>query len=124
MADDIISCTRYLLQQHHQQKAILIGYSIGASTALMAAVKESNLFSQLFLVGIDIDLPKANDYAFNFLAAKAKESGNAKQMRQAKELSQAPILETIAFPEMYSNENCRQKDHKTSKTIFNRYWCV
>jgi pimeloyl-ACP methyl ester carboxylesterase len=97
MADDIISCTRYLLQHYHEQKAILIGYSIGASTALMAAMKESDLFSQLFLVGIDIDLPKANDYALNFLAAKAKESGNAKQIRQAKELSEAPIVETIAF---------------------------
>ncbi len=97
MAEDIISCTRYLLQQHHQQKAILVGYSIGASTALMAAMKESGLFSHLFLVGIDIDLPKANDYALSFLAAKAKERGNAKQIRQVKELGQAPILETIAF---------------------------
>ena len=50
MADDIISCTKYLLKQYNQQKAVLIGYSIGASTALMAAMKSSELFSHVFLV--------------------------------------------------------------------------
>jgi len=48
MADDIIGCTKYLLKQYNQQKATLIGYSIGASTALMAAMQESQLFSQVF----------------------------------------------------------------------------
>jgi len=97
MADDIISCTKYLLKQYGRQKAILIGYSIGASTALMAAIKESQLFSQLFLVGIDIDLPKANEYALHFLATKARERHNSKWIKQAHELSLAPILETNAF---------------------------
>jgi pimeloyl-ACP methyl ester carboxylesterase len=97
MAYDIISCTKYLLKQHNQQKAILIGYSIGASTALMAAIEASQLFSHLFLVGIDIDLPKANNYALDFLATKARESGKAKWIKEANDISLAPILETKAF---------------------------
>jgi pimeloyl-ACP methyl ester carboxylesterase len=63
----------------------------------MAAMEESQLFSHLFLVGIDIDLPKANDYALDFLATKAKESGKSKWIKQVDDLHLAPIIETKAF---------------------------
>ena len=45
MSDDIIECTRYLLKKYNKDKAVLIGYSIGATASLMAAVKNSTLFS-------------------------------------------------------------------------------
>jgi pimeloyl-ACP methyl ester carboxylesterase len=97
LTDDLISCTKYLLRQYDRKKAILIGYSLGASIALLAAKEESELFSELFLVGVDIDLPKANDYSRHFLTTKANESGNSKWINQANSLSQLPILETKAF---------------------------
>jgi pimeloyl-ACP methyl ester carboxylesterase len=97
MTDDLISCTKYLLQMYNKKTAILVGYSMGASIALMAAKEESGLFSQLFLVGVDIDLPKANGYTRDFLITKAKESGNPKWIKQADNLSQLPILEAKAF---------------------------
>jgi pimeloyl-ACP methyl ester carboxylesterase len=97
MTDDLISCTKYLLQQYDRKKAILIGYSMGASIALMAAKEQSELFSEIFLVGVDIDLPKANDYTRHFLTTKAKESGNSKWIQQANDLSENPISETKAF---------------------------
>src|SRR5206468_681311 len=97
MTDDLISCTKYLLRQYDRTKAILIGYSMGASIALMAAKEESELFSELFLVGVDIDVPKANDYSRHFLTKEAKESGNPKWINQAHSLRQIPIVETKAF---------------------------
>jgi len=97
LADDLIECTRHLLKKYHQQNAILIGYSIGATISLMAAVKEKQLFSQLFLVGIDIDLPTANAHALSFAAKKARETGNSKWAKQADELGLKPIEETKAF---------------------------
>src|SRR6476659_3275701 len=35
MADDIIACTRYLLKKYNKQKAMIIGYSFGATTSMM-----------------------------------------------------------------------------------------
>jgi pimeloyl-ACP methyl ester carboxylesterase len=97
ITDDLISCTRHLLKQYGKKTAILIGYSMGASVALMAAGKESQLFSQIFLVGVDIDVPKANEYTRNFLATKAKESGNSKWMKKVHHLNQEPVLNAITF---------------------------
>jgi len=97
MADDLISCTRQLLELYHQEKAILIGYSIGATVGLMAAVKNSGLFSELFLVGIDIDLPSANTYTQEFIEQTARERKNSKWMKLAGELRGMPMLETKAF---------------------------
>src|SRR5476651_2625222 len=92
LADDIIECTKHLLKEYGQQKAILIGYSMGATAGLMAAIKNSQLFAQLFLVGIDIDLPNATVYTQHFMESVAKEIGNAKWVKQANELSTMPML--------------------------------
>jgi proline iminopeptidase len=97
MADDLISCTRQLLELYSREKAILIGYSIGATVGLMAAVKNSVLFSELFLVGIDIDLPNANTYAQAFIEQTASERNNNKWIKLAGELQGVPMLETKVF---------------------------
>jgi pimeloyl-ACP methyl ester carboxylesterase len=97
ITDDLISCTKYLLKQYDKQKAILVGYSMGATIALMAAKEESYLFSQLFLTGIDIDVAKATEYTRHLLVTRAKESGKAKWIGQANQLKHDSILESKAF---------------------------
>jgi len=97
MADDLISCTKYLLKLYDKRTAILVGYSMGASLSLMAAAKESGLYSHLFLAGVDIDLARANEYTRQFLTKKAKESGNAKWIKQVHEINKLPVAETKAF---------------------------
>ena len=52
-ADDILECAKYLLNTYKKEKLILIGYSLGATSALIAASKDSSLFSSLILTGID-----------------------------------------------------------------------
>ena len=99
MADDIIECTKYLLKKYNKDKAILVGYSIGATTSLMAASKDSALFSQLFLVGVDIDIPKANIFALEFAKSRAKEQNNNKLLKQIEKLGEKPILESKRFQE-------------------------
>ena len=95
LTDDIISCTRYLLKKFKKDKAVIIGYSIGASISLMAATKDSSIFDRLFLVGLDIDIPTANRYAIEFLISGAKD--NKRQLKQAFKLSKEPITNTISF---------------------------
>ena len=45
MADDLIACTKYLLKKYNKDKAVIVGYSIGATISLMAAAKDSSIFS-------------------------------------------------------------------------------
>jgi len=97
MADDVISCTRQLLKLYRRESATMIGYSIGATVSLMAAVKNSELFSELFLVGIDIDLPYANTYAQEFMERTARERKNSKWIKLANELRGVPMVESKAF---------------------------
>lgn len=97
LTDDVIACTQYLLRKYKKDKAILLGYSIGATVSLLAAAKNGSLFSQLFLVGIDIDIPYANDYALDFAMTKAKAASNRKLVRRVTELGRAPIVETKRF---------------------------
>ena len=97
LTDDVISCTKYLLKEYKKDKAIIVGYSIGASISLMAASKDRSLFDCLFLVGIDIDIPTANKYALGFAMAKAKEKNNNKRLKQAVDLSKVSITNTKLF---------------------------
>lgn len=87
LTDDVISCTKYLLKKYQKQKAIIVGYSIGATLALMAASKESSIFDQLFLVGVDIDIPTANQYAVDFALSKSRGNRDDLRLKQAMELS-------------------------------------
>jgi pimeloyl-ACP methyl ester carboxylesterase len=95
LTDDVISCTKYLLGKYNKEKAIVIGYSTGASLSLMAAAKDSQIFDCLFLVGIDIDIPTANNYAHEFLMSKLND--NKKLLKQALALDKEPITNTKLF---------------------------
>ena len=97
MADDLISCTKCLLKKYNKNKAVIIGYSIGATISLMAAAKESNIFSSIFTAGIDLDIPYANQYALEFAMHKAAEGNNKKLLQRINELKRQPIVETKRF---------------------------
>ncbi len=91
LTDDLICCTHYLLKKYRRKKAIIAGYSQGATLALMAASKDKTIFDRLFLVGTDIDLPTANKYAIEFAIAKATEKNKGTLLRQAVELYKIPV---------------------------------
>lgn len=97
LTDDVISCTKYLLGKYQKEKAIIAGYSQGATLALMAAVKDKSIFDRLFLVGLDIDLPTANKYAIEFALSKANEKNKRSFLKQAIELGKAPINNSKLF---------------------------
>jgi len=97
LTDDVICCTKYLLAKYRKQKAIVIGYSQGATLALMAASKNKTLFDRLFLAGTDIDLPTANKYAIEFAIAKATEKNKGTLLKQAIDLYKMPINNAKLF---------------------------
>jgi len=97
MADDIISCTKYLLEKYNKDKAIVIGYSIGATTSLMAAAKDSNIFSALFTVGTDVDIPYADQYVLDYAMDKVIAKKNKKLVQRITDLKSQPIVESKVF---------------------------
>jgi pimeloyl-ACP methyl ester carboxylesterase len=94
---DLIACTQYLLEEYKKDRAVAVGYSLGATISLLAAAKNRDLFSQLFLAGIDIDIPYANKYALEFAFNKAKDVNDKKLIRKITELSASPITNAKSF---------------------------
>ena len=97
MAEDILSCTRYLLQKYNKDKAILVGYSIGATISLMAAAKDPGIFRVLFLAGTDVDIPYANRYMLDFAMNKAVAVNNKRLIQEISELKKTPIVQAKIF---------------------------
>jgi proline iminopeptidase len=97
MADDLITCTKCLLKKYNKNKAVIVGYSIGATISLMAAAKETNIFSAIFAAGIDLDIPYANQFALDYAMSKAVVRNNKKLIQKINELNRQPIVETKKF---------------------------
>ena len=97
LSNDIISCTKYLLRKYSKRNAIVVGYSIGATASLMAAVRQNDLFSNIFLVGIDVDIPTANVFAIDFAMKKASQRNNRKIIKNLEGLKSMPIIDAKRF---------------------------
>ena len=97
LADDVLECTKYLLDKYKKEKAVVVGYSIGATLSLMAATKNSNLFERFFLVGIDVDIPYANEYALKFALKKSNELNKSRLAKQANDLMNVPITNSTLY---------------------------
>jgi pimeloyl-ACP methyl ester carboxylesterase len=91
MTDDVISLTEHLLKKYNKEKAVLVGYSIGATISLLAAAKQSALFYNVFLVGIDIDIAGANTYALQFARKKAAEKNKTNLSEQIEKLEKTSV---------------------------------
>ena len=97
MADDVITCTKYLLKKYNKNKAVISGYSIGATVSLMAAAKDSSIFSAIFATGIDVDIPYANQYVLDFAMNKAVAKNDKNLVQKINELKSHPIVESKRF---------------------------
>src|SRR5450432_977778 len=97
MADDIIACTKYLLKKYNKSNAVIVSYSIGATISLMAAAKDSSIFTAIFAAGVDVDIPYANHYALDFAMDKAIAKKNKKMIQKINELKRQPIVESKRF---------------------------
>ena len=97
MADDVIACTKHLLKIYKKEKAVIVGYSIGATVSLMAAAKESGIFNAIFATGVDVDIPYANQYAFDFAMDKAVARGDKKLIQKICKLKSQPIVAAKEF---------------------------
>ena len=97
LAEDIISCAKFLSKEFNKDKVILVGYSMGATVCLFAAQKEPHLFSEIFAVGADIDVPAANNSIKEFIAGEARKQKNKKRAKEALQLPTTEIYDAPTF---------------------------
>jgi pimeloyl-ACP methyl ester carboxylesterase len=97
LAEDLITCTEYLRNKYEKQKANVIGYSMGGTITLFAAQKAPALFDKLFVVGLDIDVPTANNLMIAFLWEQGKKRKNAKWLNRVSALKEVEINDAKSF---------------------------
>src|SRR5215472_9920475 len=89
MVDDTVTLLE-LLRYRFGGKTLVAGFSFGATFAAYAAVRRPDLVAALVAVGMDIDVPAAEDHAYGFALDAARRRGNRRALRQLEAIGPPP----------------------------------
>jgi pimeloyl-ACP methyl ester carboxylesterase len=98
--DLMVGDTVALLEQLHDRsggKTFIAGFSFGATFATYAAVQRPDLVAALVAVGMDIDVPFAEDHTYDFVLNTARQRGNRRAIRQLEAIGRPPHLDIKRF---------------------------
>lgn len=84
MVDDTVALLE-LLHDRFGGKTLVAGFSFGATFAAYAAARRPELVAALIATGMDIDLPLAEDDAYDFALGAARQRGHRRAIRQLEE---------------------------------------
>ena len=96
MVDDTVD----LLEQLHDRfgrKTLIAGFSFGATFATYAAAQRPDLVAALVAVGMDIDMPFAEDHMYDFVLGTARQRGNRRAIRQLEAIGRPPHVDVTRF---------------------------
>jgi pimeloyl-ACP methyl ester carboxylesterase len=96
MVADTISILE-LLRDRFGAPPIVSGFSFGATFAAYAAAQRPDLFASLVAVGMDIDVPAAEENAYHFALDAAHDRGVRRAVRQLESIGAPPHLDAKAF---------------------------
>jgi pimeloyl-ACP methyl ester carboxylesterase len=86
-----------LLRDRFGGTSFVIGFSFGATFAAHAAVQRPDLVAALVAVGMDIDIPAADNNAYEFVRRTARQRGNRRATRQLAAIGPPPHLSARQF---------------------------
>jgi proline iminopeptidase len=86
-----------LLRDRFGGKTFVTGFSFGATFAAYAAVQRPDLVATLVAVGMDIDVPLAENNAYDFALGTARHRGNRRATRQLEAIGPPPHLNGKEF---------------------------
>ena len=89
MVDDTVTLLE-LLRDRFGGKTFVTGFSFGATFAAYAAMRRPELVAALVAAGMDIDIPMAEDNAYAFALAAARQRGNRRAIRQLEAIGPPP----------------------------------
>jgi len=99
-AELMVADTVALLEQLRDRfgaKTFIAGFSFGATFATYAAAQRPDLVAALVAVGMDIDVPIAEDHAYDFVLSTARQRGNRRAIRQLEAIGRPPHLDIKRF---------------------------
>jgi pimeloyl-ACP methyl ester carboxylesterase len=86
-----------LLRDRFDMPAVVAGFSMGATIAVLAAARRPDLVAALVAVGMDIDGAAAEKSAYEFALATARARKNRRAIRQLEAIGPPPHLEPQQF---------------------------
>jgi pimeloyl-ACP methyl ester carboxylesterase len=89
MVDDTVALLD-LLRDRFGAKAFVTGFSFGATFAAYAAARRPDLVAALVAVGMDVDMPAAEQHAYAFALDVARRRGNRRAIRQLSGIGPPP----------------------------------
>src|SRR3954451_9574540 len=96
MVSDTVSLLE-LLRERYGHPPIVAGFSFGATFAAYAALQRPDLVSALVAVGMDIDVPAAEQHTYDFVRSVAAEQANRRAMRQLEKIGPPPHVTVAQF---------------------------
>ncbi len=96
MVDDTVALLEHL-RERFGGKTLVAGFSFGATFATYAAAQRPDLVAALVAVGMDIDVPVAEDNAYDFALRTARERGNRRAIRQLEAIGRPPHIDLKRF---------------------------
>jgi pimeloyl-ACP methyl ester carboxylesterase len=89
MVDDTVTLLE-VLHDRFGGKTVVAGFSFGATFAAYAAVRRPELVAALVATGMDIDVPMAEDNAYDFALDAARQRGHRRAIRQLEAIGPPP----------------------------------
>jgi pimeloyl-ACP methyl ester carboxylesterase len=95
MVDDTVALLQ-LLHDRFGAETIIAGFSFGATFAAQAAVRRPDLVAALVATAMDVDIPFADRYTYDFLLTTARQRGNRRAIRQLERMGPHPDTKHFA----------------------------
>jgi pimeloyl-ACP methyl ester carboxylesterase len=96
MVSDTVALLEHL-RDRFGGKTLIAGFSFGATFATYAAQQRPDLVAALVAVGMDVDIPAAEDNAYDFALRTARERGNRRAIRQLEAIGPPPHTDFKRF---------------------------
>jgi pimeloyl-ACP methyl ester carboxylesterase len=85
------------LRRRFGAPASVLGFSLGATLAAMAATRRADLVRVLIAVGMDVDVREAAATAYDFALDTARSRGNRRAVRQLERIGPPPHIDVRQF---------------------------
>ncbi|MBO3753222.1 alpha/beta hydrolase, partial [Streptosporangiaceae bacterium NEAU-GS5] len=96
MISDTVSMLEWL-SERFGSRIFVAGFSFGAMYAAYAATQRPDLVAALIATGMDIDVPMAEKWAYEFVRETARQRGNKRALRQMDKIGPPPHLDVKKF---------------------------
>jgi pimeloyl-ACP methyl ester carboxylesterase len=96
MVSDTVALLQHL-RDRFDRKPLVAGFSFGGTYATYAAAQRPDLVAALVAVGMDIDMPAAEQNAYDFALRTARQRGNRRAIRQLEAIGPPPHADVRRF---------------------------